>query len=267
MRKLASVCCLAFTCAVAANTATAATCVAKSLNTVVPLLELYTSEGCDSCPPADRWLAMLANTGFSRDRVVPLAFHVDYWNYLGWTDPFAHSAFSSRQREFAHRASASTVYTPEFVLNGREYRHWAKGDLNAELQRISRAAPRADITLGLERIGTNLHVSGEASLRDTAIPAGLYIALYEDNLRTEVRAGENRGRTLDHGSVVRRLAGPFALDRTGTVRVRESLLLASDWKIDDLGVAAFVQETRGTTVLQALALGICPRSSGKTRRP
>jgi hypothetical protein len=260
MRNVASICWLAFACTLSANTGAAAAtaCEAKSPNTVVPLLDLYTSEGCDSCPPADRWLTTFAKSGFDRDRVVALAFHVDYWNYLGWTDPFAQNAFSLRQREFARRAGASTVYTPEFVLNGRDYRRWTNGDLNAELQRINRAAPRADIALALERTGTNLQVSGEASLRDTAIPANLYIALYESNLRTEVRAGENRGRTLDHDSVVRRLIGPYALDRTGKARVRESLALAADWKIGDLGVAAFVQEANGTAVLQTLALGVCP---------
>lgn len=241
----------------ATGVAQAGGCEARSGTASVPLLELYTSEGCDSCPPADRWLAGLRDKGFGRDRLVALAFHVDYWNYLGWTDRFAQGLFSERQQEFGRRTNAATIYTPEFVLNGREYRRWSNRDLGRELERIVRTTPpRADIALGLNRVGAELHVHVEASLRDRA-PAQLYLALYENDLRTHVRSGENRGRTLRHEAVVRRFAGPLAFDEEGKVRVRHTWPLAPDWKPGDLGVAGFVQETGGTAILQALALGLC----------
>src|SRR5690242_9370111 len=112
------------TAALPVATLAAADCSVKSGNSTVALLELYTSEGCDSCPPADRWVSELRRTGLAPDRVVPLAFHVDYWNYLGWTDRFAQSLFTQRQQNFVRYTRANTAYTPEIVLNGAEYRRW-----------------------------------------------------------------------------------------------------------------------------------------------
>jgi hypothetical protein len=248
------------TAALAAALVTDATagCEAQSGGSTVALLELYTSEGCDSCPPADRWLADLPGKGFGLNRVVPLAFHVDYWNYLGWVDPYAQSLFTQRQRDFARRTNAPTVYTPEFVLNGREYRRWSKNNFADELAHLGRAAPRADIVLKLNRAGSTLDVTGEATLRDTNAAAAMYLALYENDLQTRVLAGENRGRELSHQFVVRRLIGPIAFDATGKARARESIRAAADWRAAKLGVAAFVQEANGTAILQALALGACP---------
>lgn len=235
-----------------------AACEAKSGGSTVALLELYTSEGCDSCPPADRWLADLPGKGFERSRVVPLAFHVDYWNDLGWVDPFAQNLFTQRQRDFASRTHSPTVYTPEFVLNGREYRRWSKNNFADELARLNRTAPGADIALHLTRKGSTLDVTGEATLRDRNVTAALYLALYENDLQTHVLAGENRGRVLSHQFVVRRLIGPIAFDSAGKARVAEAINAAADWKIANLGVAAFVQEANSTSILQALALGACP---------
>lgn len=236
--------------------AATAACEAKSGNTRVSLLELYTSEGCDSCPPADRWLAELPKKGLSSSYIVPLAFHVDYWNYLGWVDPFAQKSFSDRQRDFGDWTKAATVYTPEFLLNGTEYRRWTIGNFTDEIKRAAQKPARADITLRLSRVGSTLQIASEASLRERR-DASLYVALYENNLRTDVRAGENRGRTLQHEFVVRRLLGPFPLG-DGKIQRQETLTLARDWKVADLGVATFVQETRGTEILQALALSLCP---------
>lgn len=102
-----------------------ASCSATSPVTAGHLVELYTSEGCSSCPPADRWLRNLP----ARDDVVALAFHVDYWDYLGWRDRFADSRFTDRQRAMAARAGSGTVYTPEVALDGREWRRWSSGAL------------------------------------------------------------------------------------------------------------------------------------------
>ena len=87
----------------------------------VSLLELYTSEGCSSCPPADRWLSDLKNHHQLWKNVVPVAFHVDYWDYIGWQDRFADGRYSQRQRDFAREQSLTTVYTPGFILNGKEH--------------------------------------------------------------------------------------------------------------------------------------------------
>jgi hypothetical protein len=237
-----------------------AACETKSGNSTVALLELYTSEGCSSCPPADKFVSELPRSGFKSDRVVPLAFHVDYWNYLGWTDPFSQSDFTRRQRDFARRTNAVTVYTPELVLSGAEYRRWWGNSFERAIQQVNRAPPRADIGLKLNRNGGTLQIDGNASVRDKsndARSASFYVALYQNNLSNKIASGENSGRTLDHSFVVRRLYGPFAFDSTGAARFNQKLTLDAGWKPTDLGVAAFVQESRGTAILQALALDVC----------
>ena len=93
------------------------------------ILELYTSEGCSSCPPADRWLSQLkSDPGLWRD-VIPLAFHVDYWDYIGWKDEFAREEYSARQRRYAWEGNANSVYTPGMFRNGTEWRGWWRGEL------------------------------------------------------------------------------------------------------------------------------------------
>jgi hypothetical protein len=235
-------------------------CEAKSGDATVALLELYTSEGCSSCPPADKFVSELPRSGFDSNRVVPLAFHVDYWNYLGWTDPFSQSDFTRRQRDFASRTNAATVYTPELVLSGTEYRRWWGNSFERAVDRVNRATPGADIALRLDREKTTLRVDGHATVRDKSSggrDAQFYVALYQSNLSNKIDAGENSGRTLDHSFVVRRLYGPFAFDTAGIARFSRALTLDAGWKPADLGVAAFVQEARGTKVLQALALDLC----------
>ena len=103
--------------------AAAAECTARSRPTVTPVVELYTSEGCSSCPPADRWLSQLAPEA-AAGRVVPLGFHVDYWDYIGWRDPFASKRATERQRQVQSTAGARYVYTPQVVVGGRDFRAW-----------------------------------------------------------------------------------------------------------------------------------------------
>lgn len=239
----------------------AAVCEATSGDTTVALLELYTSEGCSSCPPAERWLNELARGGLVPQRLVPLALHVDYWNYLGWSDRFSQAAFSQRQRDLARRTNARSVYTPGVVLSGHEYRGWSRRDFGADIERVNRVPARANLALRLERAGETLRLDVKAALKGKPADVGLYVALYESNLRTEVRAGENRGRTLEHSFVVRRLLGPLPFDASGKARMSAPVSIDKGWKAADLGVAAFVQETDSTEVLQALALPLCRQTA------
>jgi len=118
---------------------------ARSGPQTVALLELYTSEGCNSCPPADVLVRSLAAKGLTLDRVVSLGLHVDYWDALGWPDRFAQAIFTQRQREIAARQRTRTVYTPQLVLHGRALSTW--GALDAEVQRINHTPARADLSL------------------------------------------------------------------------------------------------------------------------
>jgi hypothetical protein len=233
-------------------------CSAVSGQGTAALVELYTSEGCSSCPPADRWLSALRGSGPGPDRLVPLALHVDYWDYIGWKDPFARPQFSARQRELAALARSRTVYTPQVLVAGKDYRGWSSRERFAQAVAAVNATPaRARIELGLAAAG-----SGATGVRAAAaVPAAadrgsaaLYVAFYENGLSNRVSAGENRGATLAHDYVVREWWGPVALDSTGNATLERPL---DAQRFARGGVAAFVQNRRNGEILQALALPAC----------
>ncbi len=249
--------------------ATAAQCTAASGEYRVPLLELYTSEGCDSCPPADRWLSALPARGYRTDRVVALAFHVDYWNYLGWVDPFARRSFGERQHQLATRNQARVVYTPQFALNGRDFRRGiVRDDFGEQLAALGRRKPQASLQLGVDPAAGALMISVAAMVTDPGErqSSQTWLALYENNLATEVAAGENRGKRLAHDFVVRDMAGPFPADAQGRVSLEHRFTIDARWKNRDLTVAAFVQNARSGDVLQALALGCAGAPSSAISR-
>ena len=227
----------------------------------VPVLELYTSEGCDSCPPADRWIAGLPARGLTPDRVVTLAFHVDYWNHLGWTDPYARAQFSERQRVAARRHEGRFVYTPQLIFNGKDFRRGLmRDDIQERVTAVNREQPAAVIRLARSESAEGPIVArGEVSVESARRGGALaWLALYENRLATQVSRGENRGRTLEHDFVVRELAGPYALDGQGTTRFRHEFRADRSWKRGDLHVAAFVQSESSGETLQALVVGRCP---------
>lgn len=237
----------------------AADCAARSGTARAALVELYTSEGCSSCPPADRWLSSLAASGLGANKVVPLAFHVDYWDYIGWKDEFASARHSERQREMARLKRSTLVYTPQVLLSGEDFRGWgSRRELAARLAAINGRAPGADIDLGTRPAAkAGVEISATASLRGTASNAALYLALRENRLANDVKAGENDGRRLEHDYVVRELIGPLPFSGTGKAEARRALTLRPDWKRPDLGLVAFVQDAASGEVLQAVALDGC----------
>jgi hypothetical protein len=246
--------------ALAHGTAALAQCVAESGPRRVALLELYTSEGCDSCPPTDRWVSALAQRGLDRDRVVTLGFHVDYWNYLGWNDPYGRAEHSARQRIANQRIKARVVYTPQLLLNGADYRSGRiREDVADRVSAINQGKPPASIRLKAGASGGVLAAEGVAAVADPAQrnDARAYVALYENNLSTDIKAGENRGKRLRHDYVVRALAGPFPVDSRGEIALNHRFALDPGWKIADLHLAAFVQNEITGDVLQALTLPYC----------
>lgn len=232
-------------------------CAKQSPAHAVALLELYTSEGCSSCPPADRWLSRIALDGPGPDRVVPLAFHVDYWDRLGWKDRFASPRYTERQYALARQAGNRAVYTPGVFLNFAEFRGWASTRFDEALRAVNGNPARADIRLELERLAARqLAIKADFRLKSGApASAQAFAALYEQRLGTEVQAGENRGASLRHDYVVREWIGPIEIK--GSAALRRTLALATDWKPGDLGVAAFVQDAAGREVMQATALALC----------
>jgi hypothetical protein len=155
----------------------------------VSLLELYTSEGCSSCPPAEAWLSTLSQNSQLWRAVVPVAFHVDYWNNLGWKDGFSSGEFTLRQRLYAASWGSGSVYTPAFVLNGVEWRGWGRVLPGAE-------NPNHAGKLVVQVTGSRLKLSYSPER-----PSGRYAATIvplKMNASSHVTAGENDGRTLEH---------------------------------------------------------------------
>lgn len=239
-------------CVASMTVATAQTCSKQSPNHTVALLELYTSEGCSSCPPADHAVSALQKAA-NADLVVPLALHVDYWDYIGWTDRFAKPDFTQRQRWLADVTGSRAVYTPEMFVGGQELRNWPDA-LGADIAGINRQSPRASIGI---RLGTVAAGKLPVQVDTKAAPgAKLYIALYENGLSSNVKAGENNGVVLRHDYVVRDWIGPLALTTDGSGVSTRSLSVPPSSVAKQLGVAAFVQDKAGA-VLQALALPLC----------
>jgi hypothetical protein len=238
-----------------ALTAQAAQCVSQSGPGTTALVELYTSEGCSSCPPADRWLANLGRR-YAPASVVPLALHVDYWDYIGWKDPYARREFSLRQRKLSQLQRMALVYTPQVVLQGRDWRLWATRAFDEEVARINARPAKARLKLELlETRANGLEVEASAELAEPLDDAVLYLAAYQSRLESRVTAGENRGRILTHDYVVLEWLGPFAI---ASRRVeRRTLPLLPGAGAANSGAAAFVQNRRTGEVLQALLRSAC----------
>ena len=235
----------------------AAPCTAHSAPTLTPLVELYTSEGCNSCPPADRWL--------SRNFADPagaaaLAFHVDYWNSDAWKDRFSSHAYSERQQQVADANHASFVYTPQVVLQGRSVQDWAGGGA-ARVAALHAQPAGAAITLRATATGDDVTVDATSQVADPARRDGakLYVALTVDGVETAVKGGENRGVTLHHDHVVREISSGAAVDRTGRAEVSMHIARPAEGRAP--AVVAFVQDPARGDVLQAvtLALDRCER--------
>ena len=237
-------------------------CSAYSGPHTTALVELYTSEGCDSCPPADHWLSSLFSRGFRPDQVVPLSLHVDYWDYIGWKDPFGKAEFSMRQHKLAAMRRPVIVYTPQVVLQGQDFRRWASDDFTEEVSRINSRAARARIALAIRAVEpAAVRADLSAMLFDPAAQksSAVYLAAYENRLASEVKAGENRGKRLQHDFVVREWIGPIAFGEGLKLEESRTLPLLPGADPKNLGVAAFVQNRSTGEVLQALMLPACAK--------
>ena len=173
------------------------TLVFKSQDYQAQLVELFTSQGCSSCPPAEKWLNQFVDDPSLWREVVPVAFHVDYWDNLGWPDPYASDRFSARQRGYRADGNVNSVYTPGFVLNGRE---WLGFYRKTELPEAQPTLADLKITYGKPRV--RVEYQSKRSL--LAVPVDLNVAILGVGIETKIDTGENAQRTLEQHFVVLR---------------------------------------------------------------
>ncbi len=219
------------------------------------IVELFTSEGCSSCPPADGNLSMLVESQpVAGAEIIGLSEHVDYWNRLGWTDPFSSGQFSGRQGEYSQYFKRDDVYTPQMIVSGQ--REVGGGDMRGALKQIADAArePQGQISIEIgKQSGNVISVKVEPanlpkiSSGDSAI---VLLAVTENNLTSNVANGENGGRRLKHSAVTRYLQniGNFGNESKNLLA---EVTLGRDWKRENLSVVAFVQETGSRKILGA----------------
>jgi len=219
----------------------------RSGATQTGLLELYTSEGCSSCPPAEAWLSRLKQNPKLWKDFVPVAFHVDYWDYLGWKDPFGSEAHTQRQHDFAALWRSRSVYTPGFVLDGREWRGWSDRD---ELLPPSNKAVGVLTARSEDSRQWRLHFQPAAG--SASASCDFHAALLGFDLASDVKAGENRGRKLEHDFVVLAVATTAGANSDGAAQATIALspTLASVPK--RLGFAAWVTMSKSLQPLQAV---------------
>ena len=218
------------------------------------VVELFTSEGCSSCPPADALLLQLRQQAQQDGtEIIPLGFHVDYWNDLGWRDRFSSAAYTHRQEQYAHQFALDGPYTPQMVVDGR--REFTGNDSSRARSAIAQEAAlaqTADVQLTLpspDKLVVNVISSGNNVAGD------VILAITEDNLMTNVAAGENNGHVLHHTAVVRdfRTLGKLA---QGTFQGEAPLATAKEWKPKDLRYVVFVQEPSSGRIAGAASLPV-----------
>ena len=165
----------------------------SSNNQATTFLELYTSQGCNSCPPAERWLSELTEAPQLWTSIIPINFHVDYWDYLGWKDPFALADFSQRQRRYNALGLTNQVATPGFIVNGRGWNGWFSKSQLPEKIRLSSIKLTATLTENNLNINIDSHKAQDLIVN---------IAILGFGIQTPVKRGENKGKTLNHDFVV-----------------------------------------------------------------
>ncbi len=221
-----------------------------SRDTITPVVELYTSEGCSSCPRADNFITELGKTFDREFHAVALAFHVDYWNYLGWLDPYSKPEFTARQRKVGSFNKQQSIYTPEIVVAGKE----SRGGVNVVERIKQNNKQQSVVTIRLNLQATNdqrlavvLAIDNQAIGSDAVV----YTAIYENNIVRDIGGGENKGRMLTHNYVVRYWSDPLQLSH-GLTQKRLSLNLDKEWAVQNLGFAVVVLNRENGKTLQAL---------------
>jgi hypothetical protein len=211
------------------------------------LVELFTSEGCSSCPPADKTLAFLEKEQPAMNaEIITLSLHVDYWDYLGWKDEFSSADFSERQTVYADKLKLDSTYTPQMVVDGRT--QLVGSDTGKAVSSIMEAAKaqKAKIELSNNEKSLKINISDIPTHEDSSV----FMAVAENNLVSKVKRGENSGRVLEHISVVRELREIGKITSSDTKFSSETALqIQSNWKKENVKIVVFVQENDSRKIL------------------
>ena len=213
----------------------------------VAILELYTSEGCSSCPAADDILRGIVG----QENVFPLAFHVTYWNRLGWKDSFSQKIFDERQYNYGARFQKEGVYTPQLVVNGTdEFVGSRKNQVENAVKKALATPSRVQIELS--KILTDNKLAVKYKLAGDVSEAQINFAVVESNFATKVMRGENEGRTLKHDNVVRNFEAENAKNTEGS----HDVVLSKNWRLKNCALIVFLQDIKTGQVLGASKIAL-----------
>ena len=227
-----------------------------SSNTAV-VVELFTSEGCSSCPPADALLKKLSEESLIPGaEIIALEEHVDYWDHLGWKDPYSSSTFTERQNDYARKFGNSGVYTPQMIVDGQTEFIGSRSREAREI--IQKAAVQSKLMIQLSpanhpengKVGFDIKVSGFSKLPDVQ-EAELWVAISEKNLHSDVKAGENSGERLQHAPVVRSIRKLDNFHGTNDFSIHGSLAIDPSWQHNNMAVVAFAVDKNSRKILGA----------------
>ena len=226
------------------------------------VVELFTSEGCSSCPPADALLAELdAKQTLGSAEIIAIEEHVDYWDELGWKDPYSSSTWTARQNDYAGTLHNGSAYTPQMVVDGTAGFVGSRG--GTARQEIEKAATNRKAKVEINQVSpfenktVTLKVSIEKSLnvspKDTA---EVIVAITESGLRSSVKGGENNGKELQHSPVLRefRVIGAFGKNGEEGFTAQPSVKLDAKWNVANLRAVVFIQEKKSRRILGAAAI-------------
>jgi hypothetical protein len=229
-----------------AAAAITATLAQKPLGPTPVVVELFTSQGCSSCPPADELIRTLARDSSLRGKVIPLAFHVDYWDRLGWRDPFSSAEWTRRQFFYVRALNVNSAFTPQAVVNGgRQFVGSHAPAMTEAIQEASHRTPLGHVRVDATRDGNHITARVHA---DAQSGTDVLLVLFQNDVTTRIGAGENDGRSATEDAIVRQLV------RVGSGTVDKSVTLTVDPSWKKVGVAAFLQNHDTLTIGNATSV-------------
>jgi hypothetical protein len=226
-------------------------------NAPAVLVELFTSEGCSSCPPADRLLDELSHQAVPGAIVIALSEHVDYWDHLGWRDPYSSSQFSLRQQAYSQVFRLDSVYTPQMVVDGLANFIGSDGEQARKMIHYAALQPKASVSISRRdsdgRVALRVEKLGVASVEK----ADVFLAMVESGLESAVASGENAGRRLRHTGVVRRLTHLQNVEaKRGAYNAELKVDLRPEWKRENMRAVVFVQDLKTRRIVGAASCGL-----------